>query len=58
MAEKDHLVDFNKTKKGLTILFEALKLNYTIKSDPDMPHVPVSEKCWREVSTVLHSFMV
>jgi hypothetical protein len=54
LAEKDHLVDFTKTNTGLTMLFESLKLNYTIKSDPDMPHRPVSEKCLKEVSTVLH----
>ena len=43
LAEKDHIVDFNKTKTGLTMLFESLKLKYTIKSDPEMPHRPVSE---------------
>ena len=57
LAEKDHIVEFEKTKTGLTLLFESLKLNYTIKSDPDMPHRPVSEACLKELSEQLNKLM-
>ena len=57
LAEKDHIVEFEKTKTGLTLLFESLKLNFTIKSDPDMPHRPVSEVCLKELSEQLNKLM-